>query len=97
MVINKKHKHVRRDGLVEIDYLKNWEPEYRLIDMIVVLSSTFSEDSPVYANSKVSAKPLLSTSKFENKFNGMKAPLITNLSTLLYPILLTQIFYINKK
>ena len=54
-MINKKHKHVRRDGLVEIDYLKNWEPEYRLIDMIVVLSSTFSEDSPVYANSKVSS------------------------------------------
>ena len=51
MVINDEQRHVREDGLVQIDYLNNWRTEFCLLDLITHLSAIFSEETPVYAKS----------------------------------------------
>ena len=52
MVINEYHHYVNRDGLVEIDYLKNWKPEHDILGLVAHLSSIFSDETPVYAKSE---------------------------------------------
>ena len=50
MYLKEHHRHVGRDGKVYLPYLHEWSPlTHNLIELVVAMSSVFSDSPPVYA------------------------------------------------
>lgn len=49
MVIKENHKHVGSDGMIYMPYLNQWNNNSNLVDMVLMMSSIFGADPPVFA------------------------------------------------